>query len=100
MNNNPKSKGCDSGKGEKQRPKCFNCNKLGHKLPDCFAPEGRKDGQGPNQKGQKSRKQGDPTNSTNVTSQSEMKNTGGTMFAFAATLSFHCVSAKFGIPTE
>ena len=92
-NSNPELKGGDSGKGKKQRPKCFNCHRLGHKSPDCFAPGGGKEGQGPKQKGQKSRKQGD-LNSANITSQSE------TMFAFAAISSFHCVATKLGIPTK
>ena len=43
--NNKKSKGGDSRKGKKWRPKCFNCHKLGHKLPDCFAPGGGKEDQ-------------------------------------------------------
>ena len=73
---------------------------MGHKSPDCFAPGGGKKGQGPNQKGQKSRKQGDSTNSANITSQSETKNAGETMFAFVATSSFHCVATKLGIPTK
>ena len=92
-NSNPKSKGGDSGKGKKQRPKCFNCHRLGHKLPDCFALGGGKEGQGPKQKGQKSGKQGD-LNSANIASQSE------TMFAFTTTSSFHCVATKLGIPSE
>ena len=98
-NNNSKLKG-ESGKGKKQRPKCFNCNKLGHKSPDCFTPGGRKEGQGPSQKGQKSRKQADLSNSANVASQSETKSTGGTMFAFAVTSSFHCDATKLGIPAK
>ena len=98
-NSNPKSKGGDSGKGKKQRPKCFNCHRLGHKSPDCFAPGGGKEGQGPKQKGQKSGKQGD-SNSANITNQSETMNTGETMFSFATTSSFHCVATKLGIPTE
>src|SRR6202522_1443735 len=49
----------DSGKGRKgdssskkdRNIECFNCHKKGHKKPDCWAPGGGKEGQGPNQKG-------------------------------------------------
>jgi transposase InsO family protein len=49
----------DSGKGQKggssskkdKNVECFNCHKKGHKKPDCWAPGGGKEGQGPNQKG-------------------------------------------------
>src|SRR5271156_4844387 len=49
----------DSGKGRKggsslkkdKDVECFNCHKKGHKKPDCWAPGGGKEGQGPNQKG-------------------------------------------------
>ena len=49
----------DSGKGQKggssskkdKNVECFNCHKKGHKKPNCWAPEGGKEGQGPNQKG-------------------------------------------------
>jgi hypothetical protein len=55
----------DSGKGRKggsslkkdRNVECFNCHKKGHKRPDCWAPGGGKEGQGPNQKG-KSKAQG------------------------------------------
>ena len=102
-NSNSKSKGGDSGKAKKRKPKCFNCNKLGHKSKDCFAPGGGKEGQGPHQMNQKSQKGGKPENSTssaNVASHSEATKEGGTMFAFSATSSFHCIAAKLGIPAE
>ena len=103
VNSNSKLKGGDSGKAKKQKPKCFNCNKLGHKLRDCFAPGGGKEGQGPHQMNQKSQKGGKPENSTssaNVTSHSEVIKEGGTMFAFSATSSFHCIAAKLRIPAK
>ena len=102
-NSNSKSKGGDSGKAKKRKPKCFNCNKLGHKSKDCFAPGGGKEGQGPHQMNQKSQRGGKPENSTssaNVASHSEATKEGGTMFAFSATSSFHCIAAKLGIPAE
>ena len=97
-NRNWKSK--VGGKGRKQGSKS---NKLVHKLANCYGPGGGKEGQGPhqkNQKGQKSRKQEDLTSSANVTSQSDMKKEGGTMFTFSVTLLFHCIAVKLGIPSE
>ena len=75
VNSNLKLKGGDNGKVKKWRPKCFNCNKLGHKLRDCFAPGGGKEGQGPCQMNQKSQKGGKPedlTSLANVTSHSKV----------------------------
>ena len=53
-----------------------------------------------NQKSQKGGKPEDLTSSANVTSHSEVIKEGGTMFAFSATSSFHCIAAKLRIPTE
>ena len=72
-------------------------------MRDCFAPGGGKEGQGPHQMNQKSQKGGKPedsTSSANVASHSEVIKEGGTMFAFSATSSFHCIAAKLGIPAE
>ena len=102
-NSNSKLKGGDSGKAKKRKPKCFNCNKLGHKSRDCFAPGGGKEGQGPHQMNQKSQRGGKPENSTslaNVASHSEAIKEGGTMFAFSATSSFHCIATKLRIPAK
>jgi hypothetical protein len=49
----------NSGKGRKggsssekdRNVECFNCHRKGHKKLDCWAPGGRKEGQGPNHKG-------------------------------------------------
>ena len=92
-----KSKGSDKRK-KGRKTKCFDCNKLGHKAADCYGPGGGKEGQGPHQKGQKSRKE--LSNSANVTNQSKKDNESRTMFAYAATSSFHSVAAKLGIPLE
>lgn len=92
-----KSKDSDKRKKGK-KTKCFNCNKLGHKAADCCGPGSGKEGQGPHQKGQKSRKE--LSNSANVANQSMKDNESGTMFAYAATSSFHSVDAKLGIPLE
>ena len=53
-----------------------------------------------NQKSQKGGKPEDSTSSANVASHSEVIKEGGTMFAFSATSSFHCIAAKLGIPAE
>ena len=52
---------------------------------------------------QKSQKGGKPENLTslaNVTSHSEVIKEEGTMFAFSATSSFHCIAAKLRIPAK
>ena len=101
VNKNSKSK--SSGKEKRHGPKCYNCKRLGHKSIDCYSAGGGKEGQGPKQmnlKHQKGRKHEEVTSSANIASQSEMSNMGGTMFAFSATSSFHCVATKLGIPPE
>ena len=98
VNGNLKSK--VGGKGKKCGPKCYNCKRLGHKSTDCYSPGGRKEGQGLCQNNQKGRKLEISTISTNVTSHSEMMKEGRTMFAFSTTSSFHCITAKLGIPAE
>lgn len=41
----------NDSKSQKKNIECFNCGKKGHKKPECWAPGGGKEGQGPNQKG-------------------------------------------------
>ena len=53
-----------------------------------------------NQKGQKGGKPENSTSSANVASHSEAIKEGGTMFAFSATSSFHCIATKLGIPAK
>ena len=68
-----------------------------------YSAGGGKEGQGSKQKNSKHQKGGkyeEVTSSANVASHSEMSNMGGTMFAFSATSSFHCIATKLGIPPE
>ena len=99
LSSGQKPKGGGKGRKGKSTMKRFNCGKLGHKAGDCYGPGDGKEGQGLCQRGQKGGKQGELSNSANVTSQLDMKD-DGTMFAYAATSSFHSITTKLGISPE
>jgi hypothetical protein len=90
-NGQKKSRGKDGGKGKSGKLSsectCFNCGKKGHKKPDCWAPGGRKEGQGPHQK---SVKKGESAN----VAQDDNEET----FAFTCTSDHADVADKLNIP--
>src|SRR5271168_2086969 len=66
---NDSGKGRKGGSGSKKDKdvECFNCHKKGHKKPDCWAPGGGKEGQGPNQKGKGKAKENEKEKETAAT---------------------------------
>ena len=75
------------GKSDKH---CMNCDKSGHIMDDCWAPGGRKEGQGSNQekKGAKGKKK----------KESAVKATTEDVFAFTCTSTFIGVADSLQIP--
>ena len=62
---------------------CFNCGKKGHMKADCWAKGGRKEGQGPQSKKGKSKKNSVKTDSANAVAEMPEKTPDGVWMAIA-----------------